>query len=113
MSCARIPGGIICIGGPTLRLAVKGKLFHFEMNPFLGPWVMTPKTGMVADPQPPDNSPFWEAVSFWAQQGRQMDADGVCLWSPPQVPKLVHLGGKHYAEEGSALAKRYSSNAPP
>ena len=81
MTCRRIGNAIVCTGGPDYKiLDSKGKVWRFEMHPYCGPIVLTRKTGEVADPQPPSNSPFWEVVTFWAQQGKQLDTLGRCVW---------------------------------
>lgn len=87
---------ILCYGGPDRKIAdERGKVWNFEMHPYCGPMV-TNKRGDPLKIQPPEKSPFWRAVSWWAQQGQKIDAEGMCVWTKPPEPKLIHLGGRHY-----------------
>jgi hypothetical protein len=86
-----------------------GKLWHFEMHRYCGPAVLDTR-GEIKNTQPPAKSPFWEAVSFWAQQGEKMTDGRLCAWTQPITPKLVHLGGKNYTYENSALALKFAKS---
>lgn len=99
----------ISIGGPT-RLIVDGKnrAWYFEDHPHFGPAVSDRK-GNIKEDQPPESSPFWAAVSYWHQQGKVISDTGLCVWMTPPKPKLVRIGGKNYALEGSALAEKYGA----
>lgn len=106
----------ICKGGECLALSIQllsidvdGKRWHFEMHPQYGP-ATTNARGDISAHQPGSRSPFWTAVTHWHQQGRKVK-DGLCVWAAPPKEKLVHLGGRHYALAGSALAKKFKSNA--
>lgn len=102
----------ISLGGPTRQIIDgKGRSWHFEDHPYCGPAV-TGRKGNIKDKQPPESSPFWDAVSWWCQQGKQVGPTGLCVWAKPRGVKLVHLGGKNYAEEGSALALKYGKKPP-
>lgn len=95
----------ITYGGPDRRIKdAAGRIWHFEMHPHCGPAVTNQK-GEPADRQPGHYSPFWQAVSLWAQQGGVVDATGLCQWTPEPEPELVHLGGRNYAVAGSRLAE--------
>jgi hypothetical protein len=97
MTCTHIGSAIICDSGPTLKIVDgKGKLWHFEMHPYCGPGVLTPKTGEVMDPQPNEKSPFWSAVTHWAQQGKKFDPPGVCLWVEPPPIRIQNIGGRNF-----------------
>jgi len=101
MTCTNIGNAIICTGGPDYKiLDSKGKVWRFEMHHYCGPIVLTRKTGEVMDPQPVSSSPFWECVSFWAQQGQQLDALGHCVWQRPKPIKLQRINGRNYLLEG-------------
>ena len=89
----------IALGGPSRRITdARGKTWRFEDHPYCGPVVVDvhddPK-----DSQPPEGSPFWEAVTHWAQQGKRL-IDGAhgpcCVWDKPTPQKMRHLGGMHY-----------------
>jgi hypothetical protein len=99
----------ISIGGPT-RLIVdgKGREWYFEDHPYCGPAV-SDKKGNIKNTQPPESSPFWAAVTHWYQQGKVISDTGLCVWMTPPKPKLVRIGGKNYALEGSVLAEKYGA----
>ena len=103
--------GIACLmlGGENYTIDVNGKRWHFEMHHFIGPATLNAK-GDISAHQPGPRAPFWTAVTHWHQQGRQVK-DGLCVWTAPPKEKLVHLGGSNYALAGSALAKKFESNA--
>lgn len=98
-----------CADGASLATAshefvieVGGRRHTFEMHYYCGPAVLN-KEGNPDDQQPGPRSPFWTAVTLWAQQGKHVGADGLCIWQPEPEPELVHLGGRNYAVKGSAL----------
>jgi len=94
-------------GGPTQRIrAADGRIWSFEMHPVCGPVTVNPSTGEPMVRQPAERSSFWNAVHQWLAQGRLVNKTGLCLWSEPDAPKLVHLGGRNYAYAGSKVAKR-------
>jgi hypothetical protein len=96
----------ISFGGPARKINdITGKLWHFEMHRYCGPAATTIE-GEILDKQPPAKSPFWTAVTAWAQQGQKIE-DGLCVWTKPVEPKLVHIIGKYYAYEGSSFAFKY------
>jgi hypothetical protein len=100
----------ISMGGPDRLITdATGKEWKFEMHPHFGPNVLT-KNGDIADRQPGEKSPFWHAVAAWTQQGERVDETGRCIWAEPEQPRLVHLGGGHYAVEGSAIAEKHSKD---
>lgn len=80
------------LGGPEHVIQVKGRRIRFEMHPYCGP-VALRKDGEPAKQQPKD---FLHAASLWAQQGRKVDPDGVCIWRREPEPILKHLGGRHW-----------------
>lgn len=86
-----VRGAILHVGGETFRISVRGKVYEFEMH-YLGPM---PLTQAGNERKLGNRHPFWEAVSWWREQGGQID-DGLCVWSVPLPPKRKHLGGKHY-----------------
>lgn len=44
-------------------------------------------------------SPFWRAVTRWAQGGHRLN--GIeCIWEEEPRPILEHIGGKHYRVVG-------------
>lgn len=91
--------GLICllVGGPD-RFIIdrRGKRWRFEDHPQMGPMLLTPKKGLECDKQPPERSPYWEAVQCWYDQGKRIGDDDLCIWEPKKEPKLRHIGGRHY-----------------
>mgnify|MGYP003593656314 CR=1 FL=1 len=102
----------ISYGGPDRRIKdATGKVWRFEMHPYCGPAVQD-SSGELAKKQPGDRSPFWDAVSLWTRQGAVVGPDGLCAWKPEPEPKLVHPGGRNYAEAGSAIAEKHRRKTP-
>jgi hypothetical protein len=100
MTCQHIDNAIICTGGQDYKiLDAKGKVWRFEMHPHCGPIVLTRQTGEVSEVQPPENSPFWECVSFWDSQGRKLNVLGACEWKRPKISQMSYLYGNHYLLE--------------
>ena len=100
-------------GGPTRRIKdADGKVWSFEMHPYCGP-AATNQRGDPMGTQPGPRSPFWAAVTQWAQQGGVVDASGLCQWTPEPQPELVHLGGRNFAAAGSALAEKHGRPKAP
>lgn len=82
----------------------KGKHWKFEMHSYCGPIVL----GIGGDPidtQPGPKSPFWHAVTRWAQDGQRLDEKGECVWDEEPQPILEHIIGKHYRVVGHAVKK--------
>lgn len=103
----------IFYGGPDRKIKdTKGKVWKFEMHPQFGPAILDGR-GDPADKQPGSRSPFWTAVTLWAQQGGVIGSDGLCVWESEPKPKLVHLGGRNYAVAGSTLAIKHGRPAEP
>lgn len=90
---------VICwlLGGPDRWITDwRGKRWRFEDHPRMGPCVLTPKTGEPAANFPPENSPFWDAVQCWYDQGKRLDANGECVWEEPVPLRVRHIGGGNY-----------------
>ena len=87
----------VCVlqGGPVYSIDVGGQRIMFEMHPYLGP-VPVGKRGNERRLGP--RHPFWQAVTWWQEQGRGMDLEDPMLarWSRPAPLKLRHLGGRNY-----------------
>lgn len=85
----------ISFAGPERFITdAKGKRWKFEMHRYCGPIVLGAK-GDPLDKQPGDKSPFWHAVSRWAQDGHRLN--GVdCFWEEEIPLKIEHIAGKHY-----------------
>lgn len=81
MTCVRIPGGIVTLGGPFFTTKYKGRKIHFEWHRFFGPSMLN-RHG-----DPVKNTPdwFWKAIKHWE---RKMRARG---WKPPAMPGFDDL----------------------
>ena len=102
----------ISLGGPD-RVLVDGVgiVWRFEDHPRCGP-IMLNRRGDPKPTQPSESSLFWDAWKAWADQGKRLEGMygnfPLCKWDePPKPPRLVHLGGRNYAEEGSVLANKF------
>lgn len=70
----------LLVGGPVQDIYVYGRRYTFEWHPYCGPVVLRRDTLDPVVNQPDENSPFWNAVTWWDRQGRRM-ANGRCLWN--------------------------------
>lgn len=98
---------ILSVAGPVLKIMVGARLWHFENHRIFGPMPVHKRTGNGLD----GTAAFWEAVTFWAQQGERVDDAGVCRWDRPDSPPLYHLGGRNYTEDAK-FAARYGVTQP-
>jgi len=82
------PLTVVCMlfGGPVLIIVDrKGKMWQFEDHKVCGPIAV----GKNGDPiaEPPESSPFWDAVQRWYDQGKrtkQCDrTHTMCVWDGP------------------------------
>lgn len=89
----------ISYAGPERIIMVGAKKFLFEDHCYCGP-VVIGKDGDPLKDQPPESSPFWEAVSLWYQQGKRIkEISGEtpwCIWDKPRMQKMIHIGGNNY-----------------
>jgi hypothetical protein len=89
----------ISTGGPNrVILDATGKRWMFEMHPFCGPAALDAR-GEIASKQPGPRSPFWHAVTRWAQGGHRLNSNE-CIWEDEPQPILEHIAGKHYRVTG-------------
>jgi hypothetical protein len=88
---------VVCLltGGPTHRIGVGG------------PAVTDDRSGIL-EKQPRPRHPFWHAVSQWAEQGRKVGDDGLCVWflDPEEIWEtdgrgVSHLIGQHLPVRGA------------
>lgn len=86
---------VVCIlqGGPVYQ--IDG--ISFEWNERFGPAVVD-KREEILDKQPGPRHRFWKAVTWWAQQGRRLTAEGICIYDEPKPLRLVRLAGRQYVE---------------
>jgi hypothetical protein len=75
------------IRGP-FALEVPGHTFRFELHDHGGPFVLGKQGKPLAD-QPGARSLFWEAYWQWERQGKQVDAQGRCIFKWETA--LVHI----------------------
>ena len=89
----------ISLAGPTRIITdAKGKRWTFEMHHYCGPIALN-KSGDPMERQPGERSPFWHAVTRWAQGGHRLNGTE-CIWEEGPKPVLEHIGGKHYRVVG-------------
>jgi len=90
----------ISFAGPEyIILDAKRNKWRFEDHRYCGPIVI----GKDGDPmavQPPENSPFWDAVQLWYAQGKRTNDPKTgeiwCVWDKPTMQKMRHVGGRNY-----------------
>ena len=95
----------IAYGGPDRYLSVGCKQYRFEDHPYCGP-VVIGKNGDPLENQPPESSPFWEAVNCWYRQGKvteQVCGETFAKWVKPTPERMIHIGGNHYMLDTSKL----------
>ena len=97
------------VAGPDIFIIDrKSKRWRFEDHHHCGPCVIG-KNGDPLENQPPESSPFWEAVNCWYQQGKQVEQIGketFAKWVKPTPLKMIHIGGNHYMLDTSELQKQ-------
>lgn len=83
----------ISYAGPDIFIIDRhGKKWKFEDHRYCGPSVL----GRNGDPlanQPPESSPFWEAVDCWYQQGKVTETISGRVFAKrvkPTMPKMRH-----------------------
>ena len=94
----------VMMGGPDFKIRAGDKEFHFEFHSYLGPTMLAKQGGRgreIWNPThrfPPQNSPFWDALYWWIKQGKQVGADGYCIfkWEMKPINILKHLGGRNW-----------------
>lgn len=98
----------ISYAGPEIMIIDRARRkWRFEDHHFCGPIVLN-KDGDPAENQPPQSSPFWEAVTWWYQQGKrtkQIAGSAYAEWTRPTMEKMVHVGGNHFILETSTSVK--------
>ena len=89
----------ISLAGPTRTITdATGKRWTFEMHHYCSPIVLN-KRGDPMERQPGEHSPFWHAVTRWAQGGYRLN--GIeCIWEEEPKPIIEHISGKHYRVVG-------------
>lgn len=78
MKCNRFGGAIFCGPDSTYTIHVRGKVFCFDWDSYCGPMPIGKRGQSIDVPQY-----FWSAVTWWAQQGKKVDAAGGCIWQEP------------------------------
>jgi hypothetical protein len=105
-----IEGYCVLVGGKDHVIVVDGERYPFEDHPQLGP---CPLTKRGAERRLGPRHRFWLAATLWIEQGRRLDASGVCVWDPPPNPfaGMVHLGGRHWATPAVAARLGFGEKA--
>jgi hypothetical protein len=89
----------LLFGGPTRTITdAKGKRWTFEMHHYCGPIVLNKSLDPMPT-QPAERSPFWHAVTRWAQGNHRLNGID-CIWEEDREPVLEHIAGKHYRVVG-------------
>lgn len=81
MSTVTQPGVIFNVGGPIhqIRAGKNRRTWCFEMHRALGPMLCRPNgDGLKREPLY-----VMQAITWWAQQGRRVDASGYCVYESP------------------------------
>lgn len=72
-------------GAGPFVIEAGGKPYRFEDSDRFGPHLVNRRGDVVANPWPPERSPFWRAHYLWRAQDRQLAADGyTCIWREPK-----------------------------
>jgi hypothetical protein len=80
--------------GPFV-IATEGRSYRFIDSDRFGPHLATRKGHPLANPWPPERSPFWRAHRIWVRQGRRTE-DGVnCIWDEPKPQILCRLNRRN------------------
>lgn len=79
-------------GSGAFVIEASGKSYRFEDSDRFGPSLIKRNGDFLANPYPPERSPFWRAHRLWVRQGRRVTDDGVtCVWHEPTPTKVVRL----------------------
>lgn len=70
----------LCVGDDPVEIVAGGRRYLFEWNHYCGPTVLHRRTQDPLDKQPPENSPFWDAATWWHRQGKRVE-NGVAVWN--------------------------------
>jgi len=84
------------LGGPDRKIVVDGKTWRFEMHPYCGPMLLREDGEPRKSQFGYATKKFWDAVTFWAQQGERVDANSICLWDAPEELEWEWRGRKKF-----------------
>jgi len=96
--CRHFAGAIVCSFSDDrdYRIRVGAKEYTFDFSERFGPTLIG-KRGQFLESRMP--KPFLVAVSWWARQGKRIDADGFCVWEQPMWKVYKVAGRQHVFEE--------------
>jgi len=97
----------ILVGGPDRVIEVNGERIRFEDHGYMGP---IPLTTRGQERRLGSRHPFWDAVTRWYRQGKQLAPDGRCLWGErpePSVPGRRVIGEPCEEMEAECLIGRH------
>jgi hypothetical protein len=84
-------------GAGPFVIKAGGKSWRFEDSDRFGPALCRKNGDLLANPYPPERSPFWAAHLAWVRQGRRVAEDGeFCVWEPLRPTKVRHIGGARH-----------------
>jgi len=107
--------GHVTLAGPELTIEAGGKLFTFEWHSYCGPIPLNKR----GDPKElGERSPFWQAITFWIEQGKRLDENRRAIWEEPPKEDLtrthVKIGRHWYPKETvERLMGEPDESAPP
>ena len=104
--------------GPFI-IEAADKQYRFEDNDRFGPALIGRRADPLANPYPPERSPFWRAHRIWRRQGRRTE-DGInCIWDEPKPSIVKHLHGRNFLsieageEDGVTLVQTVDGKLAP
>lgn len=87
--------GGVCVdiwGAGPFVITAGGKQFRFEDSDRFGPALVGKSGALLANPYPPERSPFWGAHRAWVAQGRRLNGN-ICMFNIPK-PTLYRKDAK-------------------
>ena len=75
----------ISFGGPEYWISVGDKVMRFEDHHYLGPIVLSNKTGDPMDNQPSERDKFWMHYAAWNNSGKKTKTLNGKVWCDYQT----------------------------
>lgn len=83
-------------GSGSFVIEAGGKQFRFEDSDRFGPALINMCGDPLANPWPPERSPFWAAHRAWVKQGRRTTDGITCVYEPLKPTKVRHIRRRQY-----------------
>ena len=90
MPCVPIKDGVLCVGGPTRLMPVRGRMLAFELHSYCGPLPVSIRTGEPVTRFASRH--FYDAFDRWRLGGEVLAEDGVTCVPPPWCSECDGLG---------------------